>query len=154
MAEETPAERRRREAKQMRDIADQLREKKKDERLEATQRQLDAEAAFARTEHDFADFLSSEIGGSLQEVRDGLDMSNEEDAKFHREVMDKLAKAQRNNDTTKAKKIVKANKGKMKEAAKKGKRGCVVVAIMIVSVIGAAAAGGVWGAVEVISAFM
>ena len=107
----------------------------------------------AAMDKEFIDGISDIIGGSIADARAGLDMSSAEDRKFEREVLSKLAKAQKSGNTRKAKKIANKNKTKLRAATKKGKKGCLfsLVAFIIIGLAVFITIG--YGTVQVVAMF-
>jgi hypothetical protein len=160
VAEETPAERRKREREKMRQIAEDLAAKKKEKRDNAIQRRMDAEAAAQREDLNWEIEARKYLGDDIVDIEKGLrEAPTDAEIAEALRVFDEARKKAKggmfsSGDQQAAAKHIKKNQDKIKKAQKKANKGCTVVALLLLAVGGSAVAGAVWGAAEVISALM
>lgn len=144
-------------------MADKYRRERmsRDEREQAIQRRLDAEAAQEvaeqragrKLDESFDSEMEGLLGMPLDDVRALFDHNRSDVDPKLRKAMQEAGKLARANKPQRAAKIVRRNQKDARAAIKKTqKSGCVVVALLMLAAVSSVVGAGVWGAVEVVSA--
>lgn len=135
--------------------------RKKRERQEFLRQQREAEAAEqealdrynAAEDKELADFFQEHFGAELDELQKDVHEILGGDEGIER-ALGEIKRAAKKGKFGKAKRIARQNKARFKKAKKEidKKKGCAVIALLMLTVGSGVLGSAVWGAVELVSA--